>query len=604
MSSTSSAASPSRQVGALLQIIWRLARDRRRQQLTYLALLFTAQSIALTQPLLIGAMLNAVQAGGDVWPKLWPLLIGLFALELGFWLFHFPARVLERQLAFHIRLKFREEMTRAVTEMPMKWHRAHHSGETLDKVARASLALHDFAGNTFQLLYMVMGLLGPVVLLVSLAPGASAIALGVTIAAISIIFWFDRILLRQYRELNGHENSVAGAVQDYFTNITTVITLRLENSVVREVVRRSMKPYGTARSNYLVTETKWFLVSVLIAAMAASVLAGWAWWTVATGGVLLAGTFFKLFEYLRRVGSAFYQVAGLWGLTVRQAADLNGTLPIAEAHAQLVDHPEARLPAGWKKLEVSNLDFTYEDEVQRRHHLRDVQLTLERGKSIALVGASGCGKSTLLGVLRGLHSAKAHVRCDGVPLEHGLAALSHAATLFPQEPEIFSDTVRFNVAFGFEADDARLHEAVDRACFGSVLARLPKGLDTNVAEKGVNLSGGERQRLALARGLFFSQDGDSDVLLLDEATSSVDAVNEQTIYRTLKETSGDRCLVATIHKLHLLSFFDVVYFMKEGRVVDHGSVEELCARCPAFLELWEASVGPRRQSSPALQALA
>ncbi|MBK7865489.1 MAG: ABC transporter ATP-binding protein [Archangiaceae bacterium] len=610
-----------RQVGNLLQVVWRLAADRRKTQLGYLGLLVIAQSLALCQPLVIGELLNTVQTAGSAsWPKVWPMLVLLFALELGFWCFHGPARVIERQLAFRIRVKFREQLTRAVTELPMKWHRAHHSGETIDQVGRAATALNEFCGGSFQLLYMVLGLIGPVVMLVALAPLAAVAALVVTLVAIAIILAFDRILLRHYRDLNKQDNSVAAAVQDYFTNIMTVITLRLEQSVVSEVVRRAERPYPIARSNYRVNEMKWFLVSALIALMAASVLASYTWFTLAAGGLLLAGTFFKLFEYLRRMGSAFYQVAWLWGLTVRQAADLYGTREISRAHELLVKaQAHQPLPTGWRRLELSGINFSYEDEKHRTHHLDGVGLTLERGKSIALVGESGSGKSTLLGVLRGLHPAHAEVKCDGVARSDGLRALAHVTTLFPQEPEIFSDTVRFNVRFGIggkrnaseessgereqsNAEDVRVHKAIERACFAQVLGRLPQGLDTNVAEKGVSLSGGERQRLAIARGLYFAED--SDVLLLDEATSSVDAVNEQNIYANLKEVCRGRCLVATIHKLHLLSFFDEVYFLRDGKVVDHGTVDALRARCPAFLQMWQAAASPRAAHAPAAEVRA
>jgi ABC-type multidrug transport system fused ATPase/permease subunit len=632
--------SAARQVGNLLRVVWRLAADRRGTQLGYLTLLFIAGSIQLCQPLVIGEMLNTVQTAGSLsWPKVWPMLVLLFMLELAFWSFHGPARVIERQLAFRIRVRFREQLTRAVCELPMKWHRVHHSGETIDQVGRAATALNEFAGGSFQLVYMMLGLLGPVVMLVALAPLASAAVLGVTMIAIAIILAFDRVLLRHYRDLNRQDNSVAAAVQDYFTNIMTVIALRLEQSVLKEVVRRAKRPYRIARSNYRINEAKWFLVSALIALMAASVLGAYTWFTLAAGGVLLAGTFFKLFEYLRRVGSAFYQVAWLWGLTVRQAADLYGTKEISDAHALLVTAgAPVALPRRWRKLEVSGVDFTYHDE-KHHTHLRDVNIALERGKRIALVGPSGSGKTTLLAVLRGLHPASGSLRCDGAVVPEGLRALAHTTTLFPQEPEIFSDSVRFNVRFGigahrprpppaegaspapsevvitgeiplpvegrsgFDAEeidaaaDQRVHEAIENACFASVLERLPQGLDTNVAEKGVSLSGGERQRLALARGLYFA--AESDVLLLDEATSSVDAVNEQTIYENLKTVCADRCLVATVHKLHLLSFFDEVYFLREGRVVDHGTVDELRARCPEFLQVWDAARGPREAEQAA-----
>src|SRR5947209_3252604 len=129
--------SPARQVGKLLGLVWRLAADRRKTQLAYLGMMVIAQAFPLSQPLVIGEMLNTVQAGGTgMWQRLWPMLLLLFVLEIGFWSFHGPARVIERNLAFHLRVKSRGEMTRAVCELPMKWHRANHSGETIDQVQR------------------------------------------------------------------------------------------------------------------------------------------------------------------------------------------------------------------------------------------------------------------------------------------------------------------------------------------------------------------------------------------------------------------------------------------------------------------------------------
>ncbi|MCC7530802.1 MAG: ABC transporter ATP-binding protein [Candidatus Melainabacteria bacterium] len=122
--------------------------------------------------------------------------------------------------------------------------------------------------------------------------------------------------------------------------------------------------------------------------------------------------------------------------------------------------------------------------------------------------------------------------------------------------------------------------------FEEVLARLPKGLDTNIAEKGINLSGGEKQRLALARGFFFARV--SDILLLDEPTSSVDTANERVIYNNLLGTfCKDRCVVSTIHKLHLLEMFDIVYVLDNGKLVEVGSFTDLIAGNGKLAELWK-----------------
>lgn len=156
----------------------------------------------------------------------------------------------------------------------------------------------------------------------------------------------------------------------------------------------------------------------------------------------------------------------------------------------------------------------------------------------------------------------------------------------PQDPEIFADTIRFNIGFGLEKSDEELMEAVRAARFESVLARLPKGLDTNIAEKGINLSGGEKQRLALARGFFFAKD--SEILLLDEPTSSVDTANERVIYNNLLGNfRKERCVVSTIHKLHLLEMFDVVYVLDNGKLVEVGAFSDLIASGGKLAELWK-----------------
>lgn len=154
----------------------------------------------------------------------------------------------------------------------------------------------------------------------------------------------------------------------------------------------------------------------------------------------------------------------------------------------------------------------------------------------------------------------------------------------PQDPEIFADTIRFNITFGIDAKEEDIAEATRLARFDSVLARLPNGLETNIAEKGVNLSGGEKQRLALARGIFFAQE--SDIVLLDEPTSSVDLQNEHMIYENILSKFGDKCIVSAIHKLHLLDMFDHIYVFDDGRIVEQGDLKSLLQNNGPLAELW------------------
>ena len=114
---------------------------------------------------------------------------------------------------------------------------------------------------------------------------------------------------------------------------------------------------------------------------------------------------------------------------------------------------------------------------------------------------------------------------------------------------------------------------------------MPLGIKTDVREKGVNLSGGEKQRLALARGIFASQK--SSIILMDEPTSSVDAHNEFNIYSNILKEYSDRCIISSVHKLHLLDLFDTVIVMDKGRIVQTGSFKKLKTQEGAFIKLWE-----------------
>ncbi|QQR54353.1 ABC transporter ATP-binding protein [Candidatus Peregrinibacteria bacterium] len=211
-------------------------------------------------------------------------------------------------------------------------------------------------------------------------------------------------------------------------------------------------------------------------------------------------------------------------------------------------------------------------------------MKLRRGERIAFVGESGSGKSTMMSLLRGLSEPnRVQVVVDGVTVG-GLRSLSDLVTLIPQDPEIFENTIEYNITAGIRHKKIEVEEVVKMARFDAVLRRLPSGLKTSIKEKGVNLSGGEKQRLALARGLFAAKK--SSIVLLDEPTSSVDPANELGIYDNIFEQFKDKCLVSSVHRLHLLPKFDKIYLFRSGAVVAEGTFAELLKKSPDFKKAW------------------
>lgn len=572
---------------ALASALWRYAGPRRPLVVLYTLMFVTANVIWLFEPYFIGRLLNELQTAAVSGASMHTIVtyLGLIILlSCGFWLFHGPARYLERMIAFEIRVAFKQHLFSTVTSLPLQWQKTHHSGQTINRIAKATNSLFDFSQNGYQLIEMVVRPIGALVALTLILPMATVLTMGALVFSCILVFFFDRVLLPLYVKVNEKEHRVASVLHDYITNIATVITLRLEKLTQSELLRRMTHYLPIYRREVRLNEIKWFLATMAISITTALVMGWYALSTLSAGSLLLAGTFFMLYDYLQKIGGAFYTFAWKYGQMIEQYADLKTVQPILEA-----DQPElheCNLPTAWSTVDIQHLNFTYKDEELRAHHLKDVSLTLKKGRKVAFIGESGSGKSTLMVLIRGLQTAdSATVLCDGKKLAHGLKDVGCTVTLIPQEPEIFENTIEYNITLGTEHTEEEIIDDVKLARFESVIEKLPKGFQTNTAEKGVNLSGGEKQRLALARGFFAAKD--SGIILLDEPTSSVDPGNERHIYENLFKRFSDRCVVSSLHKLYLLPMFDEAYVFKDGAVVAHGTPQELLNEGGILHPLWK-----------------
>lgn len=570
----------------LFSALWEYSHGRRPIVIIYGLCFVIGNVIWLFEPYAVGKILNSIQdvsGPGNHVTDVWRYLAILVLLSVGFWAFHGPARVLEREHAFHVRRALKQKLFSIVTSLPMQWHKNNHSGQTINRMGKATNALFNFTQNGYQIIELFIRPLGSLVALFLIMPGAAALAVAVAGASCSMVFLYDKILFPLYVQVNESEHRVASVLHDYVTNITTVITLRLESLTQTELWRRMSRTLTPYRKEVRVNEVKWFTATLLISLMTAIVLGWYAWVTMSEGGTLLVGTFFMLYDYLQKIGGAFYTFAWKYGDTVEQSADYRSIEPILSAD-RAEYHTSYRLPETWKTIAIRHLNFVYADEESKRSHLKDISIDLTRGKKIAFIGESGSGKSTLMTLLRGLHTAAAEVSCDGTSLPEGLKHLAHHVTLIPQEPEIFENTIEYNITLDTDQKESEVLEDAKLARFDTVLERMPRGLKTSTAEKGVNLSGGEKQRLALARGFFAAKE--SSIILLDEPTSSVDPGNERLIYENLFQKFADRCIVSSLHKLYLLPMFDEAYVFQDGQLIARGSPRELLAEGGILHPLW------------------
>ena len=223
--------------------------------------------------------------------------------------------------------------------------------------------------------------------------------------------------------------------------------------------------------------------------------------------------------------------------------------------------------------------------------LRDVDLSLNRGEVVALVGPSGGGKTTLLNLLpRFADPSAGRILLDGVDLrEATLASLRAQIALVAQETFLFNDTVRANIAYGLpDVPPDRLHAAAQAARADGFIRELPQGYDTVVGERGVTLSGGQRQRLAIARALL----KDAPILLLDEATSALDTESEREVQRALDRLMEKRTCLVIAHRLSTIRHATRIAVLSQGGVVELGTHDELLARRGEYARLYQLQFAP------------
>ena len=216
---------------ALLSALWTYAGSNRKVVVAYVCLFVCGNAVWLFEPYVVGKILNAVQRStqdADARTSILASLLQLVSLSAGFWLFHGPARILERSNAFSVRRALKAHLFAVITALPLQWHKNHHSGQTINRIAKATNALFNFTQDGYQLIEMIVRPIGALVALTILFPAAALVSIVAMSSACGIVFLFDRVLLPIYSALNEKDHFVASALHDYITNITTVITLRLE----------------------------------------------------------------------------------------------------------------------------------------------------------------------------------------------------------------------------------------------------------------------------------------------------------------------------------------------------------------------------------------
>ena len=293
---------------------------------------------------------------------------------------------------------------------------------------------------------------------------------------------------------------------------------------------------------------------------------------------------YVLLAYLEQIFGAIGSFTGFYSGLIESSTAYEDAVKIIENSEALPERAaNIVVDNSWSSAVIKKLNFSYVPG--EKVGLNNVKFEFRRGEKIALVGPSGSGKSTLLKVFGGLLQPDSYLLSTDTQSSVLLEDYIQQCLLIPQEPEIFSENVIYNLTMGEEFDSKEISFFVSLCKLDQVLAKLPLGLYSSLAEKGLNLSVGEKQRVALARGLLRA--GGKEVILLDEPTSSLDPKTEKDIFLGILYHFSGRTVFSSCHRLNLIPLFDKIVFMAQSQILEVGSFDELMEARGHFYKAWD-----------------
>ncbi len=571
---------------SLAKASWDSTAGNRLRLASFITLYVLAYSIDLLVPWAIGWILGVFVREGLTEHAIqeslrWILFYIL--LKMAYAATHHFGRYYQGTTAYGARFKKLEEVFTALISFPLKWHVTHHTGENLSKLHRSVGAIESVVSNyIWQIIDGIMKFFAASLLLFALDVEVAVTVLVMGFITVMVMILFNARLTRNIRCNNRFYDKLNRTCVDYLSNIITVKTLHLEQPALAYLTNQQDEGFKLSRKIWKYQELKWGTIAVGYSLVMGTSLYIYFGNQRSLGTAFDVAQVYVLLNYLDRIFAAIGSFTGYYGGIIEAATAYD------DASSVLRDSKQIALPVlsgnlkpQWGSLQLRNVSFSYGSNAA---NLRNLSFSFRRGEKIALVGPSGGGKSTLLKVLAGMLAPQDGTATidNGTPISFD--DIARVSLLVPQEPEIFSETVRYNIKFDQDFSQEQMQKAVEICRIDHILEKLSRGWDSHLEEAGLNISVGERQRLALARGIL--RVPGKDILLLDEPTSSLDPLTEKQIFAGILHEFRELCVITACHRLALVPLFDTIVYVKDGQIEEVGSFPELRTAGRGFSAAW------------------
>ena len=550
-----------------------------------LALLLSS-AIGLAFPLIVRELLDAafVKGDGSLLNKLAILLVVIFAVQglLSFVQVWLITSVAERVIA-----KLRSELFAHLVRLSPGFFAEQRTGELTSRLSTDLTLLQSvMTYQSTELARQLVYLIGGIVMLTVTHPQLTVTTLAVVPIVVGAAFIFGRAMRKASTIVQDRVAEAMGTADEAFQQIRTVQSFTRERAESEHYDAQLSDVVDAAIHRALVRGVFFGVITFVGFAGVAAVL--WQGGRLVLAHQLTGGALVEFLFYAFFVAAAVGALGQLFGAYQEAIGAARRVFDLLETKPTIADSPApVALPRPVRgDVRFTGVTFRYGDELPDVLH--DVALAIAPGEVVALVGPSGAGKTTIASLLpRFWDVQRGSVTLDGVDVRSlALGDLRGAIGIVPQEPALFSGTVRDNIAYARAgATDVEVDAAARAAHATEFIERLPERMNTRVGERGVKLSGGQRQRIAIAR-VFLKNPA---VVILDEATSSLDTESEQLVEAAMEELLRGRSTLIIAHRLSTVRRADRVIVLEGGVILEEGSHAELIASGGLYSRLHRAA---------------
>lgn len=559
-----------------------------------LAIFFAMLTLVVTifvGPLIIAQLLSIIQHNQLHDSKnLWTL-IALYSVS-GLW-----SSVIGWRLVLYLVWTFETAMQRdlyarcfsKLTNQTLFFHSNKFGGSLVSQTNKLVGAVESFWDTIiWSVLPLVVSLVGSIIVLSTLLWQYALFLLIFSIVFSIVVYYGSKPMAKLTKKEAKSSNKLNGQLADVISNVLAVKSSGAEATEQKFFA----KTVSSWRSSSLDVMRGFLKVSTIYSSINMVIKIGAIAFAVyaAQNNLVSVASVYLIITYTGSVAHELWNMNGIMRNYNRIIGNANDMVEILQTPTTLIDKSSSKLKVTNGEISMDKITFTH-DEGQGDTLFHDFSLDIKPGEKIGLVGASGSGKTTLTKLLlRFADIDSGKITIDGQDIsEVTQASLRAKIAYVPQEPLLFHRSVRENIAYGRpDATDAEIEEAAKKAGAYDFIVGLKGGFDTMVGERGTKLSGGQRQRVAIARAIL----KDAPILVLDEATSALDSESEALIQKSLETLMENRTSIVIAHRLSTIAKLDRIIVLKDGKIVEDGSHDELInKKRGVYAKLWARQSG-------------